>query len=167
MSKRISTGKYLRPLIKYRQAKTPEEYLIQRLDKTSECWIFTGSLDKDGYGQCHSARVAKEKSVTRSHQLAYVTWKGEIPKGMMVCHTCDNPSCCNPDHLFLGTAQDNNDDMWDKGRWKSGSKPRFDHQYIVSQHKRKSSMELSDELGCSFSLICQVWREHGLEGRHH
>lgn len=149
----------------YRQAKTPEDYLNQRLDKTGDCWIFTGAKDRDGYGQVHHARTAKDLGVTRAHQMAYVTWKGEIPDGYFVCHTCDNPSCCNPDHLFLGTAQDNVDDMWSKGRWVSGSKPKFDHEYIISQHQIKSSIELAEELGCSFSLICQVWRANGLSGR--
>lgn len=155
---------------KYRQAKTPFEYLIQRVyvDMGSDdpCWVFTGGKDKDGYGQCHSAKTAKELGVTRAHQMSYATFNGPIPDGMFICHKCDNPSCINPSHLFLGTALDNNKDMWGKGRWVSGKKPIFDHSYIVSQHGVKDCMVLSQELGCSYSLVCQIWRAHGKTGKN-
>lgn len=117
-------------------------------------------LDKDGYGQCHDARVAKDVGVSRAHQLAYIAWVGPIEEGLLVCHKCDNPSCCNPDHLFLGTPLDNNKDMWSKGRWRSGSTKKLDHNYINSQKGSKTSIELAEELDCSFSRICQIWREH-------
>jgi len=154
----------------YKQAKTPFEYLMQRvyIDQHAEdpCWVFTGGKDKDGYGQCHAARCAKDAGVTRAHQLSYVCFNGDIPSGLWVLHKCDNPSCVNPEHLFLGTAKDNNEDMWSKGRWRSGNTPKYDREYIVSQHGKKSSITLAEELGCSFSLICQIWREHGKTGKN-
>lgn len=154
----------------YTHAKTPLEYLMQRvyidMKEDDPCWVFTGSKDKDGYGQCHSAKCAKDHGVTRAHQLSYVCFRGPIPEGMWVLHKCDNPSCTNPEHLFLGTAKDNNEDMHNKGRWVSGSVPKHDREYIVSQHGEKSCKELAEELGCSYSLICHVWRKHGKTGRN-
>lgn len=161
---------YRKPFNKYRQAKTPYEYLMQRVEveegSIDPCWIFTAGKDKNGYGQVQAAKTARELGVTRAHQMSYKIFKGDVPEGMFVCHTCDNPSCVNPNHLFVGTAQDNNDDMWAKGRWRSGAKSKYDHDYIVNQHGIKSCMELSEELGCSYSLICLVWRKHGKKGRN-
>lgn len=155
------------PLNKYKQASTPEDYLNQRLDKAGSCWIFTSGKDRDGYGQCQAAKTAKELGVTRAHQMAYRVWVGDIPEGYFVCHKCDNPSCCNPDHLFVGTANDNVQDMMKKGRHVSGSKPRFDYEKAISLHGKMTSSQAAEELGVSFSSICSVWRKHGLYGRYY
>lgn len=156
-----------RSLNKYKQASTPEDYLNQRLDKTGSCWIFTSAKDRDGYGQCHAAKTAKQLGVTRAHQMAYKTWVGDIPEGYFVCHTCDNPSCCNPDHLFVGTPNDNVQDMVRKGRYLSGSKPRFDHEKAAALHGTMNCFQAAEELGVSFSSICAVWRKKGLSGRYY
>lgn len=74
------------------------------------CWIWHGSKDKDGYGNFSF------EGEQRAHRVAYKLWIGEIPNGMMVCHHCDTPACVNPEHLFLGTAKDNTQDMIKKGR---------------------------------------------------
>jgi hypothetical protein len=113
------TGEYLRPVNKYRQSKTPQEYLEQRIKAADNgCWLFTGLPDKNGYGQVYDVRVAKDTNVTRAHQLSYVAYKGTIPSGMLVCHSCDTPECVNPAHLWLGTPQDNMTDKVNKGRWR-------------------------------------------------
>ena len=93
--------------------------LIDKLVQTeSGCWEFVGGRTGQGYGALsinHTQQYA-------AHRLAYELWKGPIPTGMVVCHSCDNKPCCNPDHLFIGTHQDNKDDEISKGRHVKGSK---------------------------------------------
>jgi predicted XRE-type DNA-binding protein len=77
---------------------------------SNECWEWRASIS-GRYGQF---RV--DGKYLRSHRVAYTLHKGTIPDGMVVCHKCDYPLCCNPDHLFLGTLKDNSQDMVSKGR---------------------------------------------------
>jgi len=80
------------------------------MDK-DECWEFYGSKTSAGYGQ-----VMVDGVYFYAHILAYRLFKGLVPKGQCVCHTCDNPPCCNPAHLFLGSKKANADDRDAKGR---------------------------------------------------
>lgn len=89
----------------------PPERFWKRVNKTQGCWIWTGGKDSAGYGQI-SVRRKKE----RTHRLAWLLTLGRIPKGMFVCHKCDNPSCVNPAHLFLGSNRDNMEDKIRKKR---------------------------------------------------
>ena len=77
------------------------------------CWLWTGSLSDDGYG-CTGARYTG--TTLRANRVAYELYVGPIPPGKQVLHSCDNRKCVSPEHLFLGTLQDNMDDMWAKGR---------------------------------------------------
>lgn len=88
------------------------ESLLSRVNIQDDgCWIFTGCLDSQGYGQIGFQCVRE-----RAHVISYRLHFGEIQSGMCICHSCDVPSCVNPDHLFLGTREDNIRDMWSKGR---------------------------------------------------
>lgn len=75
------------------------------------CWEYSGSKNQNGYGVLTYRNVPNT-----THRIAYDLCVGDIPKGAHVLHTCDNRACCNPEHLFLGTQQDNMDDMRSKGR---------------------------------------------------
>jgi predicted XRE-type DNA-binding protein len=82
------------------------------------CWEWQGYRDSRGYGTVGVG--GREGGTEWAHRVAFSLTRGPIPKGLMVCHRCDNPPCCNPWHLFLGTALVNNRDAQAKGRNRKG-----------------------------------------------
>ncbi len=95
------------------------------------CWEWSGSLDKKGYGKFRLSR----KRVIGAHRFSYLVFDGGVQDDPeVVCHRCDNPKCVNPEHLFGGTHQDNNDDSITKGR----------RRYIRGAHHHSAKMSLDD-----------------------
>lgn len=90
----------------------------QKFKKTNSCWIWTGMMNKD-YGSFWFNNKIGAIIASRASWLIHI---GDIPNGKVICHKCDNPSCVNPDHLFLGSYLDNNRDKIKKSRDKRGSK---------------------------------------------
>lgn len=76
----------------------------EKINKKSEdeCWEWKGYTDKNGYG-----RIMINHITYRAHRIAYELTHGSIPKGLYVLHHCNNPPCCNPNHLYAGTQKDN------------------------------------------------------------
>ena len=97
-----------------------ERFLSKVNKQENGCWLWTGARDKNGYGWFNG--VGKPGGHTRANRQAWMFFRGDIPKGLFVCHTCDTPSCVNPDHLFLGTNNDNRQDSKQKGRTCRGTR---------------------------------------------
>ena len=82
------------------------------IGREDECWPWRAQTNDKGYG-----RFAVDGAEHKSHRVAFALGKRTgVPGVVMVCHRCDNPACCNPHHLFLGLAKDNNEDRSGKGR---------------------------------------------------
>lgn len=100
--------------------KTLSERFWEKVDRSGDCWLWTANKSGTGYGKIGSG-PPDHKSLL-AHRVSWSIANGEVPDGMFVCHRCDNPSCVNPDHLFLGTAMDNMADMVGKDRHARGER---------------------------------------------
>jgi len=133
---------------------------LQR-NKATGCLEWQGGKDKNGYG-----RVVVDGVTYKAHRYAYQRTLGSIPEGMMVCHKCDNPPCCDPSHLFLGTVVDNANDMIAKKlsltgerNHKAKANPHMVRQVrklagIMTQH------QLANTFGISQSSISKIILRH-------
>lgn len=136
-----------------RPATTMEDVYAQIVKLPGACWVWTGKVNADGYG-----RLSMKDTNFLIHRLMYkIANPGVRLKGKLVCHTCDNPLCVYPKHMFVGAHQDNADDRVSKGRsnkWGSGNGPRCklthdDVRYVREMRAKKFTLR---EIGAMFSM---------------
>ena len=121
------------------------------------CHWWAGGLDTHGYGQ-----FSVDGKANLAHRVSYELYKGAVTDGLQVLHTCDQPLCVNPDHLFLGTHQDNMDDKVKKGRQSALIGERNPKAVLTEGDVReirasgKSQKDLANEYGVGQTAISRV-----------
>jgi hypothetical protein len=121
------------------------------VDKSGDCWEWTGYRDTNGYG-----RLNVKNRPLLAHRLSWEFSRGKITPKEYVCHRCDNPRCVNPDHLFIGDQQDNMDDKMAKGR----------HNYGVSLGEKHGCAKLNSDqvlaIRAATGTISEIARRFGM-----
>lgn len=151
--------------------KTPIEKFNDHVARTDGCWLWRGPLDQDGYG-CLWAVISGQR-IQRAHRAAWALFRGPIPPGLMVRHHCDNPSCCNPDHLALGDVRQNSDDKVSRNRQAKGStlpQTRLSNEQVREIRSlyrvvkgKSNATELSESYGVSRGYLMHLVSRRGQE----
>lgn len=140
-----------------------KELLISRREiDENGCWNWVGPRTRTGYGY-----VFTELRTHLVHRVAWKLWVGPIPDGLCILHRCDNPSCFNLDHLFLGTNAENSRDMVMKGRARNGGtehnrgalnpRARLTEDQVVSiRNDVRPAREIATEYGIAVSYVGKI-----------
>jgi ribosomal protein L40E len=166
---------YVKPLIGKKPAwrskgSKPARSEAERLfaavspEPNSGCWLWTGkTVHAFGYVMLYIRRGERRCPSYTAHRLSWELHRGPIPSGMCVLHACDTPACCNPDHLWLGTQQDNLADMHRKGRGRPGrgrtgkQRQEFTAEQIALVRSRASTVRAdAARFGVSKSTIHRI-----------
>lgn len=126
-------------------------YVEITLDNPKTCWPWLGGKLKNGYGSF----ILSYKTLQAS-QAAYIQAFGYIPKGLLVLHRCDNPPCCRPSHLFVGTNADNMRDALEKGKF-IRKLSNQDVVFIINMRGIQSAKELAKRFNVHWRTVYAIW----------
>ena len=135
----------------------PEDRFWSKVDKTDKCWMWTAACSSDGYGN-----ISIKGKTYKPHRVSYEIKHGPIPKGMLICHHCDNKLCVRPSHLFLGTQKDNMQDAVGKGRAargeRHGSSKLTESQVKQIRIDPRMEKEIAPDYSISNSVVGKIKR---------
>lgn len=135
----------------------------RKISKSGDCLLWTGATINSGYGY-----LTVNKKNKTAHRASYEASHGPVPEGMQVLHRCDVKLCVNPEHLFVGTQQENIDDMINKGRWSMGDRRRnaklTTKQVIAIRADTRNRNEIARELNVKSGTIYSI--QSGQRWRH-
>lgn len=143
--------RFIRP---YKPRVDPIQRFQGYVQKTDSCWLWTGPVGTSGYGHFQVHRKPYG-----AHRMAWEIARGEIPTGLCVLHRCDNRRCVNPEHLFLGTNQENTRDKVMKGRHLAGGRcynalsPTLIEKILAAEGTQS---EIATRLGVSTGAVSQI-----------
>lgn len=147
-----------------RVVKSAEERFWEKVKKTDGCWLWTGGRQGSGYGNFAPTRTTP----TGAHRYSYELHHGPIPAGFFVCHTCDNPLCVRPDHLWAGPPRANSRDMSRKGRFAATAAKLQPQQVEEIRRRARPGLfsALAREFGVTVSTVSSIyhrktWRRAG------
>jgi len=124
--------------------------------EVGQCWNWSSTVIAGGYGV-----IRRRGKLWGAHRIAWMLFHGTIPKGLCVCHRCDNRRCVNPEHLFLGTRRDNNLDMVSKGRH-SPPPHRMGERHPGSKLTWKAVHEIRARYSPRHGMQTALAREYGV-----
>jgi len=145
--------------------KDPQRRFMNRIEVVPEtgCWEWQGKLGPFGYGG-----FSIGGKTTTAHRAGWRLFKGDVPKNIEVCHKCDNPKCVNPDHMFLGTHEENMKDAWQKERFANrrilrgegiGTSKLTDYDVLEIRRLRSGEGKTMEEIAIMFDVTKgTIWK---------
>lgn len=154
------------PVGRFRTDRDWEKSIMSRVKKQDDgCWRWTGFINNKGYGMCCFRGRSRA-----AHRAVYEMLVGPVPDGLDCCHTCDNPKCVNPSHIFIGTRTDNMRDAARKGRTARGERAGNSvlTDVLVRDIRRRARggediREIAGAIGVPWKTVwsaasCRTWR---------
>ena len=142
--------------------KSLADRLAAKTTRVDGCWRWTGSKTPKGYGYIRGD--ARDSALLLVHRVSWMLNNGPVPEGLCVLHSCDVRDCVRPDHLFLGTNQDNSSDMVAKGRSPRGERhgaAKLTDDNVMAMldmlHDGIKQSMISRLFGISNSVVSEIW----------